>query len=412
MIRENFKNIAYQSIAQILPRALLFLFTFYLAAKLGSIEYGKYDFSMSIGFLIGVFFELGGNVMLTKYVARGYFSSYSYSFKFRLVSIAVTFAVVFSFLLITGKYQHIIFHILAASIGVTFSSLMNLNFAFFRGLKRMNYEAIVLIIQKVLFITISFIFLMQTNNSFFTLLSFALSMIVSWIIIQWIFLKQHHKYSAASTGKEIVFREYFKDVMSLALVEVFSIIYFRATQIILESYGGFSEVGVYGVSYKLVEAFTNIPSILMIVLFPGFASLALSNKKEFRVQFRKILKLFLLIGIFAALLCWFGGQTFFGIIGKDYSESYLLLRYMTIALLAIYPNYLLTQILVALDQNLRLALIVFAALIINISVSFILVPHYGAIGSALSVGICEIVIFILCLSYILRTFRKAEWAVK
>lgn len=412
MIRENFKNIVYQALAQILPRAMLFVFTFYLARTLGSNEYGKYDFSMSIGYLIGVFFELGGNIILTKHVARGFYSSYIYSLKFRLISIVIAFITVFSFLIISEIHKQIIFHILAASTGIAFSSLMNLNFAFFRGLKKMNYEAIVLIIQKVIFIGLSILFILQSNNSFYPLLSFALSMVVSWIIIQWIFIRERHKYSDEDPEKKILFKEYFKDILSLALVGVFSEIYFRVTQIILEAYGGFGQVGVYGASYKLVEGFTSIPSILMIVFFPGFARLAVNNKNEFKNQFRKIFILLFLIGIGASLFCWFGGQPFFKLIGKDYDRSYLILRYMIIALLAIYPNYLLTQVLVALDQNLKLALIVFLALVMNVTISFILVPSLGAIGSALSVGICEFVIFILCLLFILKTFRKTEWTLK
>jgi O-antigen/teichoic acid export membrane protein len=408
LLRENFKNLVYQAFAQILPRALLFIFTFYLARSLGSTEYGKYDFSMSVGYLIGVFFELGGNVILTKYVARGFYSSYIYSLKFRLISISLTFVTVFSFLLISGMHRQIIFHILAACIGIAFSSLMNLNFAFFRGLKRMNYEAIVLIIQKLLFIGISIIFILQSNNSFYPLLSFAISMIVSWIIIQWIFTRERHKYTDDSPEKKIQFTAYFKDVMSLALVEVFSIIYFRVTQIILENYGGYSQVGVYGASYKLVEAFTNIPSILMIVLFPGFAKLAVESRPEFKKQFSRVFRFLLLMGLGSSVFCWFLGKPIFSLLGKDYGESYILIRYMTIALTAIFPNYLLTQSLIALDKNLKYAAVLFIVLALNIIISIILVPAYGAYGSALSVGICEVIILISCYVMINKILNETK----
>jgi O-antigen/teichoic acid export membrane protein len=406
LIRENFKNIVYQTFAQILPRALLFIFTFYLAATLGSIEYGKYDFSLSIGYLIGVFFELGGNVILTKYVARGFYSSYKYSLKFRIVSILLTFIVVFAVFTITGLHKQILFHILAAAIGIAFSSLMNLNFAFFRGLKKMNYEAVVLIIQKILFIAICLVFLMQTNNSFYSLLSFALSMVISWIIIQWIFIKEHHKYVELNSQNQILFRDYFKDVMSLALVEVFSIIYFRVTQIILEAYSGYSQVGVYGASYKLVEAFTNIPSILMIVLFPGFAKLAVESRLEFKVQFYKVLKLLLLLGIGSSVFCWIFGKPIFSLLGKDYGDSFILVRYMTLALTAIFPNYLLTQSLIALDQNLKYASVLFIVLVLNLGISLLLVPQFGAYGSAISVGICEVIIFAACFYLLNKIFNE------
>lgn len=384
----------------------MFIFTFYLASRLGSAEYGKYDFSLSIGYLIGVFFELGGNIILTKYVARGFYSSYKFSLKFRLVSILATFIIVSFIFLLTGIHRQILFHIIAASVGIAFSSLMNLNFAFFRGLKKMNYEAIVLISQKVLFIIISLLFLMQSNNSFYILLSFAMSMVISWIFIQWIFMNQQHKYKEENPDKQIIFKDYFKDIISLALVGVFSEIYFRVTQVILEAFAGYSEVGVYGASYKLIEAFTNIPSILMIVFFPGFAKLAVTNIGEFKIQFKKILALMLCIGLLASLFCWFFGEPFFAIIGKDYGKSHIIVRFMTIALLAIYPNYLLTQILVALDMNLKLALVVFLALVLNVIIAYILVPPYGAIGSALSVGLCEIVIFMLSFYFIFRALRN------
>src|SRR5260221_11865867 len=82
LLRANFKNIIYQTVAQIIPRAMLFLFGFYLAKSLGAVEYGKYDFALSFGYLIGVFFELGGNVILTKYIARGHYSSFKFSIRF------------------------------------------------------------------------------------------------------------------------------------------------------------------------------------------------------------------------------------------------------------------------------------------------------------------------------------------
>ena len=87
MLRENLKNLTYQSIAQIVPRAIMLLFTFYLINILGSIEYGKFDFALSFAYLIAVFFELGGNILLTKYVARGLYSSFKLSIRFRILSI-------------------------------------------------------------------------------------------------------------------------------------------------------------------------------------------------------------------------------------------------------------------------------------------------------------------------------------
>lgn len=387
----------------------MFVFTFYIAKTLGSEEFGRYDFAMSFGYLIGVFYELGGNIILTKHIARGLYSSFAYSLKFRIASIIIAIILVTAILNIFNLYADNFTNILYALIGIAFSSLMNLYFAFFRGISKMGYEAIVLIIQKIVFIAVAFWLITLNQTASGVLMSFCLSMLIAWLIILLVFNRQKSNYDfSGSTNdeKKIRFKDYIKDVMSLALVEVFSIVYFRVTQIILEAYQGFDAVGVYGASYKFVEVFTNIPAILMIVLFPGFARLSIENIKEFKVQFKKVLFVLSSLGAIAVLICWFFGKMFFSLLGSDYADSYIVLRYMTLALFMIYPNYLLTQAMIAMDENLKYASVIGAVLVINILLGVILVPQYSVYGSALSVGICEFIIFILSFIMINREFRK------
>lgn len=405
MIKENYKNIIYTTAAQIIPRAILYIFTLYLARTLGSAEYGRYEFSLSIGYLVGVFFELGGNMILTKHVARGFYSSFKYALNIRFISIFAAIIIAVIVLLSFNLYSSNFINIVYALIGIAFSSLMNLYFSFFRGVRKMNFEAVVLIIQKLIFIGVCFFLLNYGNFASNALAAFGLSMIISYLLIQGIYLREKNKYIDTEENK-IILKDYVRDIVSLALVEVFSIIYFRVTQIILQNYHGDAAVGVYGASYKLIEVFTNIPSILMIVLFPGFAKLSKENIVSFKNNFRKVLPMLFGLGILASVFCWFGGEFVFKLLGKDYSESYILLRYMTLALLAIFPNYLLTQGLIALDKNTKYAVVLSAALILNIVMGILIVPMYGAEGSALSVGICEWVIFIACFILINKEFKK------
>lgn len=384
----------------------MFVFTFYIARTLGSEEFGRYDFAMSFGYLIGVFYELGGNIILTKHVARGLYSSFAYSLKFRIASIIIAIILVTAILNIFNLYADNFTNILYALIGIAFSSLMNLYFAFFRGISKMGYEAVVLIIQKVIFIAAAFWLITFNRTASGILMSFCISMLIAWMIILLVFNKQRANYNFSANEKKIQFRDYIKDVMSLALVEVFSIVYFRVTQIILEAYQGFDAVGVYGASYKFVEVFTNIPAILMIVLFPNFARLSVENIKEFKTQFKKVFFVLCSLGAGAVLICWFLGETFFSLLGSDYADSYIVLRYMTLALFMIYPNYLLTQSMIAMDENLKFASVIGAVLVVNILLGIILVPQYSVYGSALSVGICEFIIFILSFVIINREFRK------
>jgi O-antigen/teichoic acid export membrane protein len=407
LIRENIKNISYQSAAQIIPRAMMFIFIFYLARLLGNAEYGKYEFATSLGYLVGMFFELGGNMILTKHVARKFYSSIYYALKIRIASILITLIVFIGILLIFNLYAESRLYIIYASVGIAFSSMMNLYFAFFRGVQKMNYEAVVLIIQKALFIILALILIYSEKSGARVLFAFMVSMAAGFIIILSFFKKKAPEYINNGEKYEVRFREYVKDVLSLALVEVFSNVYYRLNQVMIEHFRGFAEVGVYGVAYKVVEVFINFPSILLIALFPAFAKLAVENLREFRIQFDKILITLISFGLLAGIGCWFLGKYFFILIGSDYDRSYIVLRYLVFPLIFLFPNFLITQGLIALNKNLTFAAILLSALILNVILSLILVPSMGANGSAISIGICEMVIFAAGYLYIRNYTRIA-----
>lgn len=409
MLRENLKNLTYQSIAQIVPRAIMLLFTFYLIRVLGSIEYGKFDFALSFAYLVAVFFELGGNILLTKYVARGFYSSFKLSMKFRLICIGATMIILFAVLLIFNLYENKRTLIFYATIGIAFSSIMNLYFSFYRGVRKMNYEAIVSIIQKIIFVVLTLILIYINKDGSFVLIGFGISMVASYFIIQGIYWKQKHQYSPDEIpGEGIEIKSFIKDILALALISVFSIIYFRATQIILEHFKGFHEVGIYGASYKIIEAIINVPMILMIVMFPNFARLANTNLGEFKKLYYKLFKFLSFFGIIASIIIWFGGDYIFILFGKDYSSANLVLKYLLIAVLALFPNTLLTQAIIALDLNIQYAIALIIVLMLNFTISFLIVPVMGAVGSAISVGICEWVISIWCFIFIGMKLKNAK----
>lgn len=393
LLKENHKNLSYQFVAQILPRAMMFIFILYLARILGNTDYGKFEFAMSVGYLVGMFFELGGNMILTKHVARSFYSSIYYALKIRLFSILITLGIFYAVLFLSGIYEDSRLYIIYASLGIAFSSMMNLYFAFFRGAQKMGYEAAVLIVQKALFIGLALILFFWNESGVQAMLAFMISMGAGFILIFTIFKKKESGYIALDKKQDIGFRHYLKDVATLALVEVFSNLYYRVNQVIIEYFRGFDEVSLYGVSYKIIEVCINFPSILLIVLFPAFARMAVENMECFRLRFNKILLILIGAGFAAGVVCWFGGEFVFSLIGQGYSEAYIVLRYLAFSLIFFFPNFLITQGLIALNKNTTFAAILFSAMVLNIVLSLVLVPGIGAAGSAISIGVCELLIF-------------------
>ncbi len=394
MFKKNAINITYQAVAQIIPRAMMLVFMFYLARILGSEEYGKFEFSMTLGYMIGMFFELGGNMILTKHVSRSYYSSINYAIKIRLISILSALLIFYIILFSFDLYPEIRLYIVYANLGIAFSSLMNLYFAFFRGVRKMQYEAFVLIFQKIIFIILALALLYYDKSGSRSLFAFMISMVIGFLLIFSVYKKQENHYREKDKKESISFTLYAKDVVSLAMVEIIGSLYFRLNQILIEHFRGFTEVGIYGISYKVIEVFLSFPSILLIALFPAFAKIAIEDKIQFRKHFNTVLVILFSAGLMAGIISWIFGDMVFSIIGSEYEGASVLLRYLTIPLLFMFPNFLVTQGLIALDKNSVYAKILFIVLFLNILISYILVPKYGAYGSAVSIGICEFIIFI------------------
>lgn len=387
---------------------MMFVFVFYLAGRLGNTEYGKFEFSMSLGYLVGMFFELGGNMILTKHVARNFYSSIYYAVKIRIVSIVAVLIIFYVILFSFDLYENSRITIIYACAGIAFSSMMNLYFSFFRGARKMNYEAGVLVFQKAIFIIVALLLIYKNKTSSGVMLAFLISMIAGLLIIFAFFKRNEPHYLKSDKKQDIGFSEYFKDVFTLALVEIFSNIYYRINQVFIEHFRGYEEVSIYGVAYKVVEVFINFPSILLIALFPAFVKLAADNIKEFKRQFNKMLMILLGAGFVAGIICFVIGEPVFKIIGQDYDRSYILLRYLTLPLLFLFPNYIVTQGLIALNKNLVFAKILLYALILNIVLSLILVPEYGSAGSAIAIGVCEFGIFVSGYFYIRNYISNAQ----
>lgn len=406
LIKKNIHNISFQTLAQLLPKAIMFFFVMYLAKTLGSVEYGKYEFALSLGYIAGIFFELGGNMILTKHVARNFYSSIYFALKIRITAILITLLIFFAVLYISGIYSDIALYIVYAGIGVALSSLMNLYFAFFRGAGKMKYEAIVLVLQKIIFLVLALALIANAKSGSNVLLGFTLSMVAGLVIIYLIFRKKEKEYLLRDKKDNINFKDYLKDVLSLALVEVFANVYFRLSQVFIEHYRGFEEVSLYGVSYRIIEVFTNVPAILLLALFPSFAKLAVDDISQFRKQIFTLLKYLFIMAFGAVLVCWFAGGLMTSFLGSDYANSDIILKYLCFPLFFIFPNYLITQGLIALNKNLLFAKILFTALVLSVLLSFLLVPLYGAAGSAISIGICEILIFVSGYYSIMKTLNS------
>jgi O-antigen/teichoic acid export membrane protein len=91
------------------------------------------------------------------------------------------------------------------------------------------------------------------------------------------------------------------------------------------------------------------------------------------------------------------------IYGKEYFKTIPALKILAIALIFIFVNYILMNILVAVDRQKTNAIMAGTCVLVNIALNLCLIPHYGYLGAGTATVITEIVLFALGLYFVTKS---------
>lgn len=175
----------------------------------------------------------------------------------------------------------------------------------------------------------------------------------------------------------------YRACLAFITIDFATAVYFRIDVVMLQQLtGDEAEVGCYAAAYRLLEA---VIFLFTPVAHIGFRQLRLRWQQ--RDTFNRLFFILLLIMFVAALLImgasylaapWIVILTF----GTEYRNAELLLPWLMATLLFILPNYILTQSVIALNQEAGYAIVACAVALLNIILNYYLIPDYGSLGAA------------------------------
>jgi O-antigen/teichoic acid export membrane protein len=169
-------------------------------------------------------------------------------------------------------------------------------------------------------------------------------------------------------------------------------LYWKIDIVLLSLLSSGSEVAIYGLAYKVIEALGAFPFFVTVTLMPEFARLTDHQarldeilQKAFSVMQVTVVPLVVLFIIFADEVIRLAG-------GSDFQESTPVLQILVVAISASFLGALLVQALVALNYQTRLLVVQIAVLAVNVGLNLVLIPLWGAHGAAVALLASEILI--------------------
>ena len=389
-----FKNFTSLSLLQISNYIFPVITLPYLVRILGPEKYGLVNFAAAFTGYFTILTDYGFNLSATQEISVNrddkqkvseIFSSVITLKIFFFISSTLLF---FSLTIILPALQSNMFLLVVTFFGVLGTALFPL--WFYQGMEQMKY--ILIIYVSVRFVTTILIFVIVNTESDF--IKYAGLNTVTQFVIAIIGLTfALHKFGIKYTfPSQILIKQQIKKGWELFLSTVWINLYTTSNVFILGLFASANVVGYYAAADKIRFAFQGVLSSMSQSLFPFVNKLLTESYVKFISFNRKLFKIALIIGaIISVLLFLFAAPIVRIVFGNEYQSSILVLKIIAWLPLVIFlSNVLGIQTMLPLNKQRSFSLILFFAAMINLILSFILVPKYFEIGTSISVLVTEI----------------------
>lgn len=181
----------------------------------------------------------------------------------------------------------------------------------------------------------------------------------------------------------------------LGAVLVLTSLYWRIDIVLLSIVGTQQAVGIYGLAYKVADAFYVLPVFAMVTLLPEFARLAQDPsrrddlvQKASTVMQVAVVPLLVLTGAFADEITTIAGS-------QAFEGAAPVLQILMLGVAAGFLRAVFTEALIAANRQVWLMYATGALLAVNVGLNLALIPVLGARGAAAAFVASEVVALVL-----------------
>lgn len=182
-------------------------------------------------------------------------------------------------------------------------------------------------------------------------------------------------------------------------------LYWRIDIILLSLLASDRQVGLYGVTYRVIDALAVLPQFVMVTLLPEFARLA-DRRDHLREITEKALSVMQIasLGILATF-AGFAGEILAVVAGPQFVDAERILQVLVVGVSLGYSSSVLAQVLVAVNRQVQLLRVGLTLLPVNVALNLALIPIWGALGAAVAFAISE-VLHLSILGLIYRSYDR------
>jgi O-antigen/teichoic acid export membrane protein len=186
-------------------------------------------------------------------------------------------------------------------------------------------------------------------------------------------------------------REFAKPMLPFTAAIAASALYLRVSVLLMSALASPSQLGYFGIGYRVVEVLTAVPLLLVASAFPIFARAASEDHERLGYALGRVHEVGLIIGAWVAVSIAVGAPLAIAIVGGPaFRPADAVLPVQGVALGAMFVSLVWANGLLSLGLYRRILLISVGALLANIALVAVLIPLDGARGAATGTAIVEV----------------------
>jgi len=190
-------------------------------------------------------------------------------------------------------------------------------------------------------------------------------------------------------------RTLFRMAIPLGATLVVNYLYFRLDVLLLGWLRDPEDVAIYGLAYKVIEAFIVLPSYFMITLFPEIARMGTKSERLRSVMSQALAVMELLAIPILLLTVALAEPTVRLIGGPEFEDAAPVLQILMIGLAISFLNGVYGNAIVALGRQSRLFWLSLLVLGANLAMNLVAIPLWGVEGAAAAVSASELIAFVV-----------------
>lgn len=389
------KNTFWLSISNILSKLCKLIVIFIAARILGPSTYGSFSYTLSLLGLLFIFADFGlSNIIIRDYQQKENKEELlrsSYLLKILLIT-SISLIAILSFLFLKNyEVKKVYFILLLFFILDHLKSFFN---SILSALQRMEKNSIIELSENFFTLLAGIILLLNFKSINSLGFSYLIGGIIAFVLSVY-FLKVFNIKLKPEINLKVI-KYLFINGLPLMLFGFLNYIFFTTDQLILGYFRTMREVGYYSVVSKILLNILIFPSLFLFALFPYLAS-QIQNIEKVRLITKKVMLILIFSAMFLSLILYILAPYLTLILGNEYYQSVIILRYFVWILIFTFPTVLLDYVLFAYNKQWQDFFITSFAALLNLTLNFIAIPLYGVYGAVFSSIISQIVNLLLSL---------------